>query len=145
MSSMLPSSISRAAIVLLVAVLWAVGSVVPASAVVVTRSTGVTGSWQTADNDAKPGARCRYEGAAGSFFLRSIGGNSVRVFGTESQQQSVGYRLLLQKQTAHGWKTTQRGVLLTNSATQSNSALLPRSRIRRRSISSCRAAAASRR
>ena len=91
MSAMLPSSISRAAIALLVAVLWAVGSVVPASAVVVTRSTGVIGSWETADTNSTPGARCRYEGAAGSFFLRSIRGNSVGIFGTESQERSVGY------------------------------------------------------
>jgi hypothetical protein len=131
MSAKLPSSVSRAAIALLFAILWAVGSVVPASAVVVTRSTGDVGSWETADTNSTPGARCRYEGAAGSFFLRSIRGNSVGIFGTESQERSVGYRLLLQHHTSHGWTTTQRGTLITGAATQSSPALLPRSRIRR--------------
>jgi hypothetical protein len=131
MSAMLPSSIRRAAIPALVAILWSVVSVVPASAVVVIKSTGDTAPWETADNDATPGARCLYEGAAGSWFLRSVRGNSVGIFGTESQPRSVGYRLLLQHQTPHGWKTTQRGTLITNSATQSSPALLPRSKIRR--------------
>ena len=131
MSRLLPSSVSRAAIAALAAVLWAVASVVPASAFVVIRSTGDVGSWTTADSNSTPGARCRYEGAAGSFFLRAVRGNSVSISGTQSQDRSVGYRLLLQQKTLDGWKTVQRGVLITESATQSSPALLPRSRIRR--------------
>ena len=131
MSAMLPSSVSRAAIAALVAILWSVVFVVPASAVEPIRSNGDTGLWETADNDSTPGARCLYEGAAGSWFLRSLRGNSVGIYGTGSQPRSVGYRLLLQRQTPQGWKTTQRGTLITSAATQSSPALLPRSRIRR--------------
>jgi hypothetical protein len=131
MSAMVPSAVLRASIASVIAVLCALVPVAPTSAVVPIKSTGETAPWETADNDAQPGARCRYEGAAGSFFLRSVRGNAVGVFGTESQLRSVGYRLLLQKQTAHGWKTTQRGELITSAASQSSPALLHRSRIRR--------------
>jgi hypothetical protein len=122
---------TRLRVATMVALVCAFASVAPTSAVVVIRSTGETAPWETADSDAQPGAHCRYEGAAGSWFLRSLRGNSVGVLGTESQPRSVGYRLLLQRQTPHGWKTTQRGTLITNAATQSSPALLPRSRIRR--------------
>jgi hypothetical protein len=125
-----PSRGTRVLVATCVAII-ALASAAPTSAVVVIRSSGATAPWQTADNDAKPGARCRYEGAAGSWFLRRIRGNGVGVYGTESELRSVGYRLLLQKQTAHGWKTTQRGVLITGAASQSSPALLPRSRILR--------------
>lgn len=122
---------ARITAVSLGAILGALLWVAPTSATVVIKTTGQVAPWETADNDSRPGARCRYEGAAGSFFLRSIRGNSVGIVGTESQLRSVGYRLLLQRQTAKGWKTTQRGVLITGAASQSSPVLLPRSRILR--------------
>ena len=131
MSARLSSSISRSAIAMLVAVLWSAAAVAPASAVQPIRSTGEVAPWETADSDANPGARCRYEGAAGSWFLRSLRGNSVGIYGTGSELSSVGYRLLLQRQTPTGWKTTQKGELITGAASQSSPDLLPRSRIPR--------------
>ena len=83
------------------------------------------------DLSGAPFARCRYEGAAGTWFLRHVRGRQVGILGTEATPQSVGYRLLLQQRTLDGWKTTQRGELISGVATNSSQALLPRSSILR--------------
>jgi hypothetical protein len=122
---------ARMTVATIVAVACALASVAPTSATEIIRTTGDVGDWSYDDNDAMPGARCRYEGAAGSWFLRSLRGRRVVIEGTESELRSVGYRLLLQRQTPNGWKTTQRGVLITGAASLSTLATLPRSRILR--------------
>ena len=66
-----------------------------------------------------------------ALFLRSIRGNAVGIEGIETELRSVGYRLLLQHATAHGWRTTQRGTLVTSAASQTHTAVLHKSRVLR--------------
>jgi hypothetical protein len=120
----------QAAIAFLVAIIMSVFLTASASAFDVIRSHGTTAPWEANDDAVAPFARCRYEGAAGTFFLRKVRGREIGVLGTESPPQSVAYRLLLQQRTLDGWKTTQRGELISG-VTGSLGAVLPASRIRR--------------
>jgi hypothetical protein len=105
----------------------------------VIRSTGDVGHWEALDRPADPGARCRYifsgtgslpaPGAVGTLFLHRVSVGEITIQGTKPELRSVGYRLLLQRHTSHGWRTTQRGHVIMGEASRSSPAHLPGSRI----------------
>jgi hypothetical protein len=118
------------AIAFIAAMVMCLSITASASAFDVIRSHGTTAPWEANDDAVTPFARCRYEGAAGTFVLRKVRGREIGVLGTQSPPQSVAYRLLLQQRTLDGWKTTQRGELISG-VTGALGAVLPASGIRR--------------
>jgi hypothetical protein len=86
--------------------------------------SGAHGSYSIVDTSADPGTRCRYDGAAGTWYLQRIHVPAPTIFGASAQPRSVGYRLLLQQRTTHGWKTVQRGTLVSGVADTSTAATL---------------------
>ena len=86
--------------------------------------SGTHGSYSIVDSRATPGARCRYDGAAGTWYLQRIHVPAPTIYGASAQPRSVGYRLLLQQRTTHGWKTVQRGTLVSGVADTSTAATL---------------------
>jgi hypothetical protein len=95
-----------------------------AQAAVPISDVGSHGTYQVTDSPATPGARCRYEGTAGTWYLQRIRVAAPTIFGSSADLQSVGYRLLLQRRTAHGWTTAQRGTLISGVADRSTAATL---------------------
>jgi hypothetical protein len=85
---------------------------------------GTQGTYTVTDSPARPGARCRYEGTAGTWYLQRIRVRAPTIYGSSAQLRSVGYRLLLQRATTHGWKTVQRGTLISGVADKSTAATL---------------------
>jgi len=85
---------------------------------------GTHGAFKVTDSPARPGARCRYEGTAGTWYLQRIHVRAPTIYGSSARLRSVGYRLLLQRGTAHGWETVQRGTLISGVADQSTAATL---------------------
>jgi hypothetical protein len=100
-----------------------------AQAAVPISSMGSYGTYKVTDSPATPGARCRYEGTAGTWYLQRIRVAAPTIFGSSAELQSVGYRLLLQRRTAHGWTTAQRGALISGVADRSTAATLPGSTV----------------
>lgn len=87
--------------------------------------SGTHGAYVVTDTSAKPGARCRYDGTAGTWYLNSMHVRAPIIYGTSRHARSVGYRQFLQRRTAHGWKTVQRGPLISGAATKKTAAALP--------------------
>jgi hypothetical protein len=94
-------------------------------------STGEHGEYSVTDTTDQPGATCRYEGTAGSWYLGRIHVPAPTVYGSTAEQRSVGYRLLLQRRTAQGWQTVQRGTLISGVADENTAATLTGSTIAR--------------
>jgi hypothetical protein len=101
----------------------------PASAATPLTSHGTVGDWSLTDTSTQPGGRCAYQGAAGTFYLDRIRVHGPTIYGTTSGLRSVGYRILLQHRTATGWKTTQRGKLISGAASLMQPVTLPASRV----------------
>ena len=93
-----------------------------AHAAVPIHETGTTGEYDVTDTLSDPGATCRYEGAAGSWYLHDIRVPAPTIYGSSSQLRSVGYRLLLQRRSADGWTTIQRGPLISGVASEDEAA-----------------------
>ena len=95
-----------------------------ATATVPIGETGTHGTYSVTDRPAKPGARCRYEGTAGTWYLQRIHVPAPTIYGASALLRSVGYRLLLQRFTAQGWQTAQRGTLVSGVADKRTAATL---------------------
>lgn len=93
-----------------------------ADASVPIREGGTHGAYRFTDTAVRPGASCRYEGTAGTWFLQRIHVRAPTIYGASAQLGSVGYRLLLQRRTAHGWRTAQRGTLISGVADRDTAA-----------------------
>jgi hypothetical protein len=120
---------ARSALVLIaLSTLWP-GMPGVAQAAVPIADVGSHGTYKITDSPARPGARCRYEGTAGTWYLQRIRVAAPTIFGSSADLQSVGYRLLLQRRTAHGWTTAQRGMLISGVADRSTAATLTSSTV----------------
>ena len=75
-----------------------------AQAAVPISESGTHGTYDITDTLATPGARCRYEGTAGTWYLQGLHVRAPVIYGATAQLRSVGYRLLLQQRTADGWQ-----------------------------------------
>lgn len=113
---------SALALVALVALLPGMPGVTQAAVPI--SDVGIHGTYKVTDSPARPGAWCRYEGTAGTWYLQRIRVPAPTIYGSSAQLRSVGYRLLLQRGTAHGWKTVQRGTLISGVADKSTAATL---------------------
>ena len=122
-SSTVRSSL-RIVLSLIVLAVFVVGTQGPALATTKVGQSGVHGKYHVADTKVKPGARCRYDGAAGTWYLQRIHVRAPTIYGTSAKHRSVGYRLLLQRRTAHGWKTLQRSTLISGVADKNTAATL---------------------
>ena len=122
---------TRACLAMIVLATLISGPLEVARAVVPIGATGTHGEYSVTDTPATPGARCRYEGAAGTWYLSSMHVPAPTIYGTSAQLQSVGYRLLLQRGSAHGWQTVQRGTLVSGVADKSSAAALTGSTVAR--------------
>lgn len=125
------SRIGRAMLGIVMALLTVTSATGPAAGASVIRSHGSVGTWKIVDTRMIPGARCRYEGAAGSYFLQRLRVRRPVMYGSGPALRSVGYRMLLQRRTAAGWKTTQRSTLISGNASRSAPVTLPGSAVRR--------------
>ena len=85
----------------------------PAAAATPIGHSGHVGAYAVVDTGAHPGARCRYDAGAGSFYLASIRGPIVAMYGLRDELQEVGYRLLLQQHRPAGWRTVASGPMHT--------------------------------
>ena len=110
------------ALVVLVAVMPGMPGVTQAAVPV--SEVGTHGSYKVTDSPGRPGARCRYEGTAGTWYLQRIHVRAPTIYGSSAQLRSVGYRLLLQRGTAQGWRTVQRGTLISGVADKTTAATL---------------------
>ena len=95
-----------------------------AQAAVPISESGTHGTYDITDTLATPGARCRYEGTAGTWYLQGLHVRAPVIYGATAQLRSVGYRLLLQQRTADGWHTVQRGTLISGAADEGTAATL---------------------
>jgi hypothetical protein len=84
----------------------------PAEAATPIRQSGHVGRYAIQDTAAHPGAACEYA-ADGSRALRSVRIDGVALYGLRNELQKAGYRLILQRRTAAGWRTVASGRVRT--------------------------------
>jgi hypothetical protein len=128
--TMLRRSARSALLPIVLATLLSSGPAVTRAAVPVSE-VGTLGTYSVTDSMAEPGARCRYDGTAGTWYLQRIRVRAPTMYGSSARLRSVGYRLLLQRRTNHAWKTVQRGTLISGVADKSTAATLTGSKVRR--------------
>jgi hypothetical protein len=122
---------TRAGLSGLVVACLVLGGIGTVQATVPTAAISAQGRYSVTDTTRKPGARCRYEGAAGTWYLQRMRVRAPTIYGASAQLRSVGYRLLLQRRKAQGWSTVQRGPLISGVADRDTAATLSDSSVAR--------------
>ena len=85
-SSTVRSSL-RIVLSLIVLAVFVVGTQGPALATTKVGQSGAHGKYHVADTKVKPGARCRYDGAAGTWYLQRVHVRAPTIYGTSAKHR----------------------------------------------------------